>query len=122
LAADALAEDEAAVDRAGRLGATGRVEVVTVPDLAEAALQGDQLLLGPEADGRGGVGPGVLGRAAQERGRVRLQLLVLPVTVVVYLIVEPALLKLSELRHRTHTARSPLVQHILGHYETTIWA
>src|SRR5436853_5292810 len=74
LAADALAKDQAAVDRQRRLDAAGRVEVVTVADLAEAPLQGDQLLLGPEPGRVGGVWPRVLRSAVQVRDRARTQL------------------------------------------------
>src|SRR5215813_2826273 len=66
LGADALAEREAAVDGSRRLLAAWCVEVVARADLAEPALAGHQLLLGPQPQPKVVVRPRVLGSPREE--------------------------------------------------------
>src|SRR5258706_13712256 len=73
LRADALAEREAAVDALGGVLAARRVEIVARADLAEATLQGDKLLLGPQAQPVVVVRPRVLGRPHEERSSVHAE-------------------------------------------------
>src|SRR5215469_1493965 len=66
----AVAPGEAAVDGRCCLLPAGRDEVVAGPYLAEAALQGDELLLGPQAHGVVVAGSGVVRRPPEERARI----------------------------------------------------
>src|SRR2546430_11095788 len=91
LVADALPKGEAAIDHPRRFAASRSGEVIAVADLAEATLQSDQLLLGPEPDGVGRLRPRVLRRTRQECSRVRSELLVLRLPVGVHLLPDLAL-------------------------------
>src|SRR5215831_6476382 len=98
--ADALAEREATVDGPRGLRAARRVEVVACADLAEAALQRHQLLLGPQPQPMVVIRAGVFGGPHQEGLGVRAELFVLRSAVGTHLVTHVSLLGLAQIHHR----------------------